>query len=192
MSSKRKLEKKSNSTKKKRNTFNDIKNADSLDPNDVSLFGDKKISEPLPDLKNSPLPKFRRQIGGKKWAYGHHLLDLEKDKKNGKKHQLIQTHYVWDTTVKFPNSNLLSIWVFAIISVYDKDTNTFKRKDVTINIGKEFSDKFYNNYNFNQTTKGVETTQGVETTTIKEGSEIKFFDENDLINYIIQNPSMWF
>ena len=64
--------------------------------------------------------------------------------------------------------------MFAIISVYDKVSNTFLRKNVTVRVGKEFSEKYYNHIGFRTT---------------EDDSEV--FDENDLINFIIQNPSMW-
>jgi hypothetical protein len=175
--------KKKRSTAKKIATFAIQSIAYSLNPKDVSLFSDKKKSdvdngstplEELPDISLiKPPTKFKRQIRESRWMQGHFILDQEK--KDGKKHLLVETHYVWDTKIKIPNQSLLSIWVFAIISVYDKETNTFKRKNVTVNIGKEFSEKYYNHIGFR---------------TVGDKSEV--FDENDLINYIVQNSDIWY
>jgi hypothetical protein len=163
---------KNTAPKKKRNTAEKIAEAYSFDLDDVKdveLHNKKKF-----EMKR---PLLRRQIRETRWMHGHLILDQEKEKKEGKKHFLIETHYNWDHTVKFPNQSLLSLlsmWVFAIISVYDKDTNTFLRKNVTVRVGKEFSEKYYNHIGFRTT---------------EDNSEV--FDENDLINFIIQNPSMW-
>lgn len=133
MDSKRKLENKHSSPKKRRNTKEKIADAYSLDIENISSIS---------------LPKIKRHIGSTRWHNGHLILDEESKKINGKKHLLIETHYVWDHTVKFPNHSLLSMWVFAIISIYNKNTNSFLRKNVTVNIDKQFSEKYYNHFKF--------------------------------------------
>ena len=144
-------------SKKKRNTAEKIAESYGLDLDKTHDF-----------LKSSQM---KRQIGEFRWKQGNLILDEEQKKKNGKKHLIVCIHYNWDKDVTFPNTSLLSMWVFAIISVYNKEANKFIRKNVTVHVGKEFTIKYYNH----------EKATNYETV----------FDENDLINFIIQNPSMW-
>ena len=66
-SNKRQLKNKKNTEPmKKRNTTNLSLNIES----------DSKI---LPDLKSLSQPKLCRQIGSQKWAYGHNILDMNKN-----------------------------------------------------------------------------------------------------------------
>jgi hypothetical protein len=142
---------------KKRNTALKIAEAYVLDESDTLLFDSIKKSQ-----------KIAKKITD--WSRGYDILNSDIKRK----HVLLSTNYIWDQTKHFSKKNLLFMWAFAIISVYDTTSNTFKYREVTIKVNKEFSDKYYNHYNFKK---------------VSNVSEV--FDDDDLINYIIQNPSMW-
>ena len=176
MNSKRKLnnDNDNKNLKKKRNTAEKIADAYSLN---------------IEDFPKVNLPKIKRQIRSSRWQNGHLILDEESKKIGGKKHIIIETHYVWDKNVKFPKQSLLSMWVFAIISIYNKATNSFLRKNVTVEVGKEFSEKYYNHFQFRMINDNTDEKNNSTSNNLNKDNEV--FDEKDLINYIIQNPQLW-
>ena len=85
-------------------------------------------------FKNSMI----RQIGGDKWKYGLSILD----KTDKIKDIIVNVKYNWENAnIKSLNSELLSLWVFAILSVYED--NKLKRKFVTAYIDGDLAQQIY-------------------------------------------------
>ena len=79
-----------------------------------------------------------RQIGGDKWKYGLSILN----KTDKIKDIIVNVKYNWENVnIKSLNSELLSLWVFAILSVYED--NKLKRKFVTAYIDGDLAQQIY-------------------------------------------------